>query len=144
MIIEPIVAIIVVVTMTTTAVPTNKFEYESPYCAGKVAKTAAANPLVNTDVIIRRSLVSELFNVVNHTAPYRVIKRIIESTTPDSKMLKLEIETIMPKKTKKKVLIRKAISDSNRFKPLLTDKYIFAFIAIYVLSKYLKDVSFIA
>jgi hypothetical protein len=91
-----IVAMIAVVTITTTARSTNKFEYESPYWAGKVARTAAAKPIVNTTVIIWRSFCRELFNVTIHTAPNPVPRRIIESTTPDNKMLKLDIETIMP------------------------------------------------
>jgi hypothetical protein len=64
----------------------------------------------------------EIFNVVINTAPNLVAKRIKESKTPNNKVLQLEIETMMPKKTKKKVLIRKATSASKRFKPLLTNK----------------------
>ena len=68
----PIVAITAVITITTTAKLTNKFEYGSPYWAGKVAKTAAAKPRVNIRVIICRSVCKELFNVVINTAPNKL------------------------------------------------------------------------
>lgn len=110
-------AIIAVDTIITTAKFTNKLEYKSPYCAGKVANTAAAKPRVRIEVIIGRSLISGLFSVVIHTAAYLTVKSMIESATPYNKTLKPEIEKIMPKKTKKNVLIRKAISDPKRFRP---------------------------
>ena len=106
----PTVAIIAVETIIRTAIFTKRSEYGKLNCAGKVASTAAANPLVRIKAIIGRSLLSEVLAVVIQIAPKRVKRRINESTTPANKRLKLVGEKIKPRKTKKKVLIRNAIS----------------------------------
>ena len=105
-----IVAITAVVTITTIATFTNKSAYSSPYCAGKVAKTAVANPWMYTEVISLDSALNSLLSVANQAAPYRTAKSRIDNTNPTKRKFRLEIVAVIPKKNKENVLTKKAIS----------------------------------